>query len=115
MLGKLEINQGMLVENLVAQMLRASGHKLFFFSRSDREDAENRMEIDFLIRKASVTSRHNIIPVEVKSTNRYTHVSLDKFRKKYSEYVASPIVLHSGDVMTKDGVTYLPLYMAMLL
>ncbi len=73
------------------------------------------MEIDFLIRKASVTSRHNIIPVEVKSTNRYTHVSLDKFRKKYSEYVASPIVLHSGDVMTKDGVTYLPLYMAMLL
>ena len=115
MLGKLEINLGMLVENLVAQMLRAAGHKLFFFSRSDREDAGNRMEIDFLIRKASVTSRHNIIPVEVKSTNRYTHVSLDKFRKKYSEYVDSPIVLHSGDVVTKDGVTYLPLYMAMLL
>ena len=115
MLGKLEINQGMLVENLVAQMLRAAGHRLFFFSRSDRENAENRMEIDFLLRKASVTSRHNIIPVEVKSTNRYTHVSLDKFKKKYSEYASSPIVLHSGDVMEKNGVTYLPLYMAMLL
>ena len=115
MLGKLEINQGMLVENLVAQMLRAAGHRLFFFSRSDRENAENRMEIDFLLRKASVTSRHNIIPVEVKSTNRYTHVSLDKFKKKYSEYASSPIVLHSGDVMDKNGVTYLPLYMAMLL
>lgn len=62
-----------------------------------------------------MTSRHNIVPVEVKSTNRYTHVSLDKFRKKYSEYVASPIVLHSDDVMAKDGVTYLSLYMAMLL
>ena len=115
LLDKLEINQGMLVENLVAQMLRATGHKLFFFSRSDREDADNRMEIDFLIRKATVTSRHNIIPVEVKSTNRYTLISLDKFRKKYSEYVATPIVLHSSDVTIKDGITYLPLYMAMLL
>ena len=115
MLGKLEINQGMLVENLVAQMFRAAGHQLFFFSRSDREDAENRMEIDFLIRKETVTTRHNIIPVEVKSSNRYTHTSLDKFTKKYSEYVAPPIVLHSNDMMVKNGVTYLPLYMAMLL
>ena len=62
-----------------------------------------------------MTSRHNIIPVEVKSTNRYTHVSINKFRKKYAEYVASPIVLHSSDITAKDGVTYLPLYMAMLL
>ena len=115
MLGKLEINQGMLVENLVAQMFRAAGHQLFFFSRSDREDAENRMEIDFLIRKETVTTRHNIIPVEVKSSNRYTHTSLDKFTKKYAEYVAPPIVLHSNDMMVKNGVTYLPLYMAMLL
>ena len=115
MLGKLEINQGMLVENLVAQMFRAAGHQLFFFSRSDREDAENRMEIDFLIRKETVTTRHNIIPVEVKSSNRYTHTSLDKFTKKYSEYVAPPIVLHSNDMMVKNSVTYLPLYMAMLL
>lgn len=115
LLGKLEINQGMLVENIVAQMLRAAGHKLFFFSRSDRDEAENRMEIDFLIRKSAVTSRHNIIPIEVKSTNRYTYRSLDKFRKKYTEYVTSPIVLHSSDVMTKDGVTFLPLYMAMFL
>ena len=37
------------------------------------------------------------------------------FKKKYSEYASSPIVLHSGDVMDKNGVTYLPLYMAMLL
>lgn len=115
MLGKLEVNQGMLVENLVAQMLRASGHKLFFFSRSDRENASNRMEIDFLIRKQQVTTRHNIVPIEVKSTTRYTHTSLDKFREKYSEYTSTPYVLHTGDVMLKDDVTYLPLYMAMFL
>lgn len=115
MLGKLEVNQGMLVENLVAQMLRASGHKLFFFSRSDRENASNRMEIDFLIRKPQVTTRHNIVPIEVKSTTRYTHTSLDKFREKYSEYTSTPYVLHTGDVVLKDDVTYLPIYMAMLL
>ena len=115
MLGKLEINQGMLVENLVAQMLKASGHKLFFFSRSDRENASNRMEIDFLVRKRNSTSRHNIIPVEVKSTKRYTHSSLDKFREKYAEFTTSPYVLHTGDLTCKDGITYIPLYMAMLI
>ncbi|MEE3448828.1 MAG: AAA family ATPase, partial [Bacteroidales bacterium] len=62
MFQKLEINEGMLIENIVAQMLTASGHKLYFFSKYDEKSAENRMEIDFLIQKASITSRHNISP-----------------------------------------------------
>lgn len=115
MLGKLEVNQGMLVENVVAQMLKASGHKLFFFSKSDREDASNNMEVDFLIRKRTVTSRHNICPVEVKSSSRYTYTSLNKFRIKYAEQLATPYVLHTGDVETQDGVVFLPLYMTPLL
>lgn len=115
MLGKLEVNQGMLVENVVAQMLKASGHKLFFFSKSDREDASNNMEVDFLIRKRTVTSRHNICPIEVKSSSRYTYTSLNKFRTKYAEQLATPYVLHTGDVETQDGVVFLPLYMASLL
>ena len=41
----------MLVENVVAQMLTASGHKLFFYSNSSRESAADRMEIDFLVEK----------------------------------------------------------------
>lgn len=115
MLGKLEVNQGMLVENVVAQMLRASGHKLFFFSRSDRDDAANRMEVDFLIRKRSVTSRHNICPIEVKSTTRYTFASLDKFRAKYAEQLGTPYLLHTADLCQKNGIVCLPLYMASLL
>jgi len=109
-LDKLEFNQGMLVENLVAQMLRANGHNLFFFSSSDKV-AENRMEIDFLLAKKSLTSRHNIIPVEVKSSSRYTHVSIDKFRRKYSEYLDMPIVFHPGDLKIEDKILYLPLCM----
>ena len=114
-LGKLEVNEGMLMENIVAQMLRANGHKLFFFSRSDRDNAENRMEIDFLIRKRNVTSRHNICPIEVKSSTRFTFSSLNKFCKKYAEQLTSPIILYTGDVTQKEGITCLPLYMTPLL
>lgn len=115
MLGKLEVNEGMLMENIVAQMLRASGHKLFFFSRSDRDNAENRMEIDFLIRKRNVTSRHNICPLEVKSSTRFTFSSLNKFCRKYAEQLTSPLILYTGDVTQKEGVICLPLYMTPLL
>lgn len=112
---KLEVNEGMIVENIIAQMLTASGHKLYFYSNSSRKDKESRMEIDFLIRKPDVTSRHNIVPIEVKSGKNYTLTSLKKCMKKYSEQMYMPVVLHSGDMMEKDGIKYLPLYMASLL
>lgn len=113
--GKLEVNKGMLVENVVAQMLRVKGHKLFFYSNSDRDDANNRMEIDFLIQKDKVTSRHNIIPLEVKSGKNYTLSSIKKCIKKYAEQVTMPTILHDGDMTYKDGIRYLPLYMTMCL
>lgn len=113
--GKLEFNKGMIIENLVAQLLRSAGHPLYFYSCSSREDAEQRMEIDFLIRKKTVTSKHNISPIEVKSSSHYRLSSLEKFRKKYDSYLGTPYVLHTGDLVQKDGITYLPLYMAGLL
>lgn len=112
---KLEFNKGMLTENLVAQMLKAAGHPLYFFTSSSRDDARERMEIDFLIRKANVTSRHNISPIEVKSSTNYSLSSLNKFADKYSEYVGRQYVLHSGDLRTDTTITYLPLYMTHLL
>lgn len=115
MFDKLEINEGMLVENIVAQMLTATGKKLFFYSNYDKEDAENRMEIDFLIQKAEVTSRHNISPIEVKSSTNYTLTSLNKCIRRYDPYLSTPYVLHSKDVEQKDGIVYLPLYMAAML
>lgn len=110
--NKLEVNEGMLVENIVAQMLVASGHKLYFYSNSSRENADERMEIDFLIAKSRLTSRHNIVPIEVKSSPRYTLSSIHKCVEKFGNYITSPIVLHSGDLKEQNGITYLPLYMA---
>ena len=112
---KLEMNGGMIIENIVAQMLRASGHKLFFFSSQSRTDKESRMEIDFLISKAKVTSRHNISPIEVKSTQRYTTNSLNKCIRKYGQYLDVPYVIHTADYKIENGITYLPLYMTPLL
>ncbi|MCQ2343920.1 MAG: AAA family ATPase [Paludibacteraceae bacterium] len=113
--GKLEVNEGMLVENIVAQMLISAGHKLFFYSHYDRNDSSDDMEIDFLLAKSRITSRHNIIPIEVKSSQRYTLTSLRKLMTKYNEYVTEPIVIHSADFAVKDGITYLPFYMTPLI
>ena len=115
MFDKLEVNEGMLVENIVAQMLRAAGHKLYFFSKYSAKEADERMEIDFLIAKPTITSRHNISPIEVKSGSHYTITSLKKCIKKYDKQLATPYVLHDKDLKIEDGITYLPLYMTPLL
>lgn len=112
---KLSVNSGMLMENIVAQMLVSAGHKLYFFSKSSRDNAEDRMEIDFLIAKSKITNKHNISPIEVKSGERYTLSSIRKFMKKYREQMNIPYVLHTKDLKEEDGIVYLPLYMTMLL
>lgn len=113
--GKLEVNEGMIMENIVAQMLSASGHKLYFYSNSSRDDKDARMEIDFLISKSKISNRHNISPIEVKSSKNYTLTSLRKFMKRYSEQLNEAYVLHMNDLKIEDGIIYLPLYMTPLL
>lgn len=108
---KLEVNIGMIMENMVAQMLVAAGHRLYFYANASREDRDSRMEIDFLISKSRVTNRHNISPIEVKSSKNYTLTSLRKFMKKYAEQLHTPYVLHPGDLKIEEGIVYLPLYM----
>lgn len=112
---KLEVNMGMIVENVVAQMLVASGHKLYFYSNPSREDKNARMEIDFLIAKDKISNRHNISPIEVKSRTRYTLTSLRKFVTKYKEQTHIPYVIHPNDFKEEDGIVYLPLYMTPML
>ena len=111
--GKLEVNEGMLVENVVAQQLRSTGHRLFFYSRYSRQ-AEDRMEIDFLLvgeyENAAIKAR--VSPVEVKSTKRYATVSLDKFKTKFDKRVGTQYVLHPRPLRVEGDRLYLPLYMA---
>ena len=112
---KLEVNKGMIMENIVAQMLTASGHKLYFYSNPSRDDASLRMEIDFLTAKSKISNHHNISPIEVKSSKNYTLTSLRKFKEKYKEQLHIPYVLHPNDLKEEDGILFLPLYMTPLI
>ncbi len=112
--GKLEVNAGMLMENLVAQMLVASGHRLYFFTQAD-DDGKEKMEIDFLTSKSSLTRGHNIIPIEVKSARQYSLVSLDRFRAKFAQQTGTSYVVHPNDLQNEGKVIRIPPYMVPML
>lgn len=107
--NRLSLNEGMFFENLVAQMLQATGHRLFFYSQPRRGD-DNGLEIDFLIRQAK-----KICPIEVKSSGYTAHASLDKFVKKYSSRLGRKFVIYGKDYRREDDVVYLPVYMTAFL
>ena len=108
--GNAGVNNGMIVENAVAQEFRATGRNLYFYSRIDRQNRKDEMEIDFLIRRDGA-----ICPVEVKSAAYQRHASLDRFLSKFKNRLGTPYILYTKDVMEKDGIKHLPLYMAMFL
>lgn len=107
---KINVNEGMLTENIVSQMIKASGHELFFYSRSDKNNRINNMEIDFLVKRG-----RKISPVEVKSSSYKKHSSLNKFMDKFDSRLGDKFILYGKDYMEKDGVIHYPLYMAGLL
>lgn len=105
----LGINQGMILENMVAQMLRASGHKLFFHEFYFQEEGtkkETKYEIDFLLVK-----KKKICPIEVKSSGYRSHRSLDSMTKKYPIKMQEKYVIYTKDFKFEDGICYLPVYM----
>ena len=112
MTGELSVNKGMLMENLVAQMLTASGRKLYFYARADANDRENRLEIDFVIAKSKLAKKNNITPIEIKSGKRIRYASLRKFSAKFLDYVDRPLVFHTKDVKHDGELVQLPIYMA---
>lgn len=116
LMGDVEVNEGMLMENAVAQQLRANGHPLFFYSKYS-EVKEERMEIDFLIVRPypDAAMKPRVCPVEVKSGKRYSPVSLNKFKAKFKKRVGTEYVLHTKPLKVEDDRVFLPLYMTICL
>ena len=114
---KLALNEGMLVENAVAQQLKATGRRLFFFSRYEKGSAKQTMEIDFLIVREydNAAMKARISPVEVKSGKRYGTSSLDKFRELHGAHLGKEYVLHPRQIAVDGERIALPLYLAHLL
>jgi predicted AAA+ superfamily ATPase len=115
--GDIGINEGMLTENVVAQMLQANGHRLFFYSQSGKNKGEERMEIDFLIVRpyADAAMKPRISPIEVKSPRQYGTTSLDRFKKKLGKRIGKQYVLHVKQMSVEGNRVYLPLYMGFCL
>lgn len=112
-IDNLGINQGMIIENIVAQMLRASGHDLYFHEylyKAEEAVKEKKYEIDFMIVK-----KKKICPIEVKSSGYTSHKSFDYLIKKYQLKSEDRYIIYTKDLKYQDGITYIPLYMTMLL
>lgn len=112
--GKLGLNEGMLYENVIAQMLTANGHRLFFYTQYSEEKRRNDIEIDFIISNNSKT-KYKIFPIEVKSGTRYSTASLLKFKEKYKARIGGSYIIHPRNLMQKDDILCIPPYMTFCL
>lgn len=111
---KLSMNEGMLYENMIAQMLTANGHKLYFYTRYNEEKHRNDIEIDFLLSNKSKL-KYKIFPIEVKSGKKYTTTSLERFHDKFKERIGESYVVHPRNLVIRDGIVCIPPYMVMFL
>ncbi|MCQ2079319.1 MAG: AAA family ATPase [archaeon] len=102
---KMNLNEGMFFENMVAQTLSSTGHKLYF-SKFRTKESSNLQEVDFLIPRLD-----RLIPVEVKSARSGAHASLDRFMEKHSKKVEKAYVIHSKDLRVDGKIVYIPIYM----
>ena len=102
------VNLGSVYESVVAQELKAHGHKLFYY------DNKQRGEVDFLIDDCSSTT---ILPIEVKSGKDYTrHSALNNLLKVRDYDIASGLVLsNSREIKTVGNVSYMPVYYVMFI
>lgn len=103
--GDISVNEGALTENFVACVLASKGKSLHYYDKNSRQ------ELDFIIEE------HNKITViEVKSGDRYRkHASLDAAITNFPDKIHRSVVLSKFNVSKKDGILYLPLYMAMFI
>lgn len=106
---KLSTNLGYVYENMIAQMLRASGKQLYYHT-IPINDGKKYYEIDFLI-----ADTHKVSPIEVKSSGYKTHASLDAFCDKYSDRIQNKYIIYTKDLKREQDVNYIPVYMTMFL
>lgn len=106
---KLSADLGYVYENLVAQMLKANGHELYYYTWPS-ETSNHLLEVDFIISRGT-----KIEPIEVKSSGYKTHRSLDLFCEKYSSRVSQRYLIYTKDLRKEGNITYLPAYMTQFL
>lgn len=102
---KLPANLGFLYENLVAQMIAASGRELFYHTW-DKKESTHYYEVDFLTSDGS-----KINAFEVKSSGTGKHESISEFSIKYSKYIKNTYLLSQKDVSKEGALLKKPFYL----
>ncbi len=106
---KLPANLGYLYENLIAQMITASGRELYYHTW-EKKGSTHYYEIDFLISQGAKVSA-----IEVKSSGTGKHESLIEFGKKYSKHIKDSFILSQKDIGKEGDIKYLPIYLTSFL
>lgn len=84
----------------------------FFYSRSDRTDASQNMEIDFLIAEGYENAglKPRVSPLEVKSSKRFSTSSLDKLKRKFNKQIGNQYIVCPKELSVEGDRIVLPLY-----
>ena len=106
---KLSANLGYVYENIVAQILTATGNKLFYHTWP-MENSNHNYEVDFLLSRGN-----KIWPIEVKSSGYKTHASLDAFCMKFSDRISNRYLIYTKDLRKDEATTLLPVFMTIFL
>ena len=102
---KLASDLGYVYENVIAQMLRAKGDKLYYHTWPTPSGKHN-YEIDFLLSRG-----FKLCPIEVKSSGYKAHVSMDEFCKKFSQHIGIKCLLYTKDLRKDGDLWLLPVYL----
>lgn len=106
---KLASDLGYVYENVIAQMLRAKGDKLYYHTWPTPSGKHN-YEIDFLLSRG-----FKLCPIEVKSSGYRAHVSMDEFCKKFSQHIGIKYLLYTKDLRKDGDLWLLPVYMTLFI
>ena len=102
---KLPANLGYLYENLVAQMIAASGRELYYHTWGKKESTHY-YEVDFLISEGS-----KINAFEIKSSGSGKHESIREFGKKFSQNINKMYLISQKDVGKEENLLLKPFYL----
>lgn len=106
---KLSADLGYIYENIIAQMLKAAGHELYYYT-FPTDSGKHNYEVDFLI-----NNEDKICPIEVKSSGYKTHASIDAFCRKFSSRIRYKYLVYTKDLHKDKDVLCIPAYMTMFL
>jgi hypothetical protein len=110
LLDSLHINEGMLLENVIAQQLVANGKSLLYYYAKSIKESKTYYEVDFIVR---INKKLSLL--EIKSSSYSNHPSLDAVKNKFSSLLGESFILYTKDLKKDEDTTYLPVYMVGML